>query len=155
MLLGCSTAGKLAKMAAIGRTRDLRPDSTSASAPARPGLLIIGIDGMKRDVLYDLLNAGALPGLTALLGGRDADGFPHASLSRAMIAGLPSVTVVGWASIFSGAPPAANGIPGNEVFIREERRFAAPIPGSFTDREPRRATNTDDYANDHLQVPTQ
>ena len=154
MVFGCGTTGKLAKMTAIGRSRELRPEAASAESPARPGLLIIGIDGMKRDVLYDLLRAGALPGLSSLLGGRDAEGFPHAYLSDAMLAPLPSVTIVGWASIFSGAPPAENGVTGNEFFIREERRFAAPIPGSFDDREPRLATYTDDYANRLLQVPT-
>jgi hypothetical protein len=153
MLLGCGSGGKLIKMTWIGRSRELRAEH-GAPAGGHPGLLIVGLDGMKRDVLYDLLNAGGLPGLTSLLGGRDAGGFPHAYLSRAMIAGLPSVTTVGWAAIFSGLPPAANGITGNEFFIREERRFAAPIPGTFTDREPRLATYTDDYANDLLQVPT-
>ncbi len=105
-------------MAAIGRSRELRSEPATARADGRPGLLIIGIDGMKRDVLYGLLRAGALPGLTALLGGRDANGFPHAHLSDAMLSPLPSVTIVGWSSIFSGEPPAVNGIPGNEFFIR-------------------------------------
>lgn len=152
-LLGCGAAGKLAKMTAIGRSRELRDDHAT-SETKRPGLLIVGIDGMKRDVLYDLLETGAVPGLDSLLGGRTGSGLPHAYLDRSMIAGLPSITIVGWSSIFSGMPPAANGITGNEFFIREERRFVAPIPGSFSSREPALATYTDDYANDLLQVPT-
>jgi predicted AlkP superfamily pyrophosphatase or phosphodiesterase len=153
-VLGCGSAGKLVKMTAIGRSRELRAERDTTAAATRPGLLIIALDGMKRDVLYDLLHTGALPGLTALLGGRTGGDFPHAYFDRSMIAGLPSITIVGWSSIFSGEPPAANGITGNEFFIREQRRFAAPLPGSFSDTEPALATYTDDYANDLLRVPT-
>jgi predicted AlkP superfamily pyrophosphatase or phosphodiesterase len=157
-LAACSAADELVKLTAIGRSHELR-DQHAASAPApapngRAALLIIGIDGMKRDVLYGLLHEGALPGLASLLGGAEGGRLPHAYLSPSLIAGLPSITIVGWSSIFSGLPPAANGITGNELFIRESRRFAAPIPGSFDDPEPALATYTDDYADDLLAVPT-
>jgi hypothetical protein len=153
---GCSGTAQLAKLAAMGPSEELRDDDDDppARASSHPGVLVIGLDGVKRRVLYDLLDAGALPGLTALLGGRAHDGFPHAYLDRSMLAGLPSVTIVGWASIFTGVPPAVHGVAGNEFFIREERRFAAPLPGTFEDREPTLATYTDDYVNDLLRAPT-
>ena len=71
-----------------------------------------------------------------------------------MIAPFPSVTLVGWASIFTGQPPAVSGITGNEFFIRERATFVAPIPCSFDAKEPVLATYTDDNANTLLEVPT-
>jgi len=154
-VLGCRSADELVKLTAIGRSHALREERNDARpASRRPGLLIIGVDGMKRDVLYGLLHEGALPGLASLLGGGAYGTLPHAYLSSALMAGLPSITIVGWASIFSGRPPAENGITGNEFFIREQRRLAAPIPGTFEDAEPKLATYTDDYADDLLMVPT-
>lgn len=154
---GCSTFDEIVKLTAIGRSHEIREHDDrddGRRATARPGLLIVGIDGMKRDVLYRLLDAGALPGLTKLLGGGSGGSLPHAYLDRSMLAPLPSITIVGWSSIFTGMPPAANGITGNEFFIREERRLAAPIPGSFEDAEPKLATYTDAYADALLEVPT-
>jgi len=153
----CSTTDEVAKLAKHGDVRELREreDDEAARATNRPKILILGIDGMKRDVLYDLLESGEVPGLEKLLGGRGPDGhMAHAYLDRSTIAPLPSVTIVGWGSIFSGEPPAKSGIVGNEFFIREEKRFVAPIPSSFDAKEPVLATYTDDYANKLLMVPT-
>lgn len=152
----CGAAGKVAVLATRGRSHELRDDDEARARPpsGKPALLIVALDGMKRAVLYDLLRSGRLPGLTALLGGGTGGALPHAHLSNAMIAGLPSITIVGWAAIFSGLPPAANGVTGNEIFIREEKRLAAPIPGSFHDAEPALATYTEGYAEALLRVPT-
>jgi predicted AlkP superfamily pyrophosphatase or phosphodiesterase len=153
---GCSTSDEMAKLAATGDVRELRyrPEQAATPSQHRPSVLILGIDGMKRDVLYELLDSGQLPGLESLLAGRGNGGLSHAYLDRSMIAPFPSVTLVGWASIFTGEPPAVNGIAGNEFFIREEGRFVAPIPCSFEAKEPVLATYTDDYANKLLRVPT-
>ncbi|MEO6027260.1 MAG: alkaline phosphatase family protein [Candidatus Binatia bacterium] len=156
MAAACRGTPELARMAAMGRAQDLRPGAPVVARPAgRPTFLVIGIDGMKRKVLYDLLQTGALPGLTALLGGRSPDGgLAHAHLDRSMLAGLPAITIVGWSSIFTGVAPAVHGVTGNEFFIREERRFAAPLPGTFEDPKPALATYTESYVNDLLQAPT-
>jgi type I phosphodiesterase/nucleotide pyrophosphatase len=155
VLAGCSLGWKFAKLGFSGDARELRDGNTERGARAdRPTFLILGFDGMKRDVLYELLATGQVPGLASLLGGRDGSHFPHAYFDRTMLAPFPSVTIVGWAGIFSGAPPAVNGVTGNEIFIREERRMAAPIPGSFEAREPVLATYTDGYANALVEVPT-
>jgi predicted AlkP superfamily pyrophosphatase or phosphodiesterase len=157
LAVACGSGSKAAKLAVSGDVRELREtrgEEAQTADPSRPQILIIAIDGMKRDVLYDLLEQGALPGLEKLLGGRVDGKLAHAYLDRSTIAPLPSVTLVGWGSIFSGEPPAESGIVGNEFFIREGRRFVAPIPGSFEAKEPVLATYTDDYANDLLEVPT-
>jgi Type I phosphodiesterase / nucleotide pyrophosphatase len=136
-VLGCSTTYEIAKLVAVGDVRALRERNDRGATDAeRPSLLIVGIDGMKRDVLYELLESGQLPGLELLLGGRTNGSFAHAHLDRSMLAPFPSVTLTGWASIFTGEPPAVSGIPGNEFFIREQRRFVAPIPCSFDDKAP-------------------
>lgn len=56
-------------------------------------------------------------------------------VDESVCAGLPSVTAPGWASVFTGQPPAGSGVPANELFVREERRLAAPIPSSFSNGE--------------------
>ena len=132
-VLGCSTSYEVAKLAAIGDARELRKpsDRQTPISNSRPSLLILGIDGMKRDVLYDLLENGRLPGFESLLGGRTNGRLTHAYLDHSMLAPFPSVTLAGWASIFTGKAPSMNGIPGNEFFIREQRRFVAPIPSGL------------------------
>src|SRR5262245_12911396 len=51
-VLGCSANYEMAKLAAVGDARVLRErNSRGATDVERPSLLIIGIDGMKRDVL--------------------------------------------------------------------------------------------------------
>jgi predicted AlkP superfamily pyrophosphatase or phosphodiesterase len=156
LAVGCSSNYEIAKLVAVGHVRELREPSQQAKPQAtdRPTLLIVGIDGMSRDVLYDLLESGQLPGLESLLGGRTNGRLAHAYLDRSMLAPFPSVTLTGWASIFTGRPAAGSGIAGNEFFIREQRRFVAPIPSSFYDKTPVLETYTDDYANNLLEVPT-
>ena len=81
---GCSTSDEMAKLAATGNVRELRhgADHVAARGKRHPPLLILGIDGMKRDVLYELLDSGQLPGLESLLGGRGSGGLQHAYLDR-------------------------------------------------------------------------
>jgi len=54
---GCGPSDEVAKLAKIGDVRELRErdDDAKATAVRRPSLLILAIDGMKRRVLYDLL----------------------------------------------------------------------------------------------------
>ncbi len=155
-LVACANVTRLTRLAMMGDSRELREhdDDAAETKPRAPSILILGIDGMKRDVLYGLLERGELPGLASLLGGRENGRFPHAYFDHRTLAPFPSVTLVGWSSIFSGATPAASGVTGNEFFIREERRFVAPIPGSFDAKQPVLATYTEGYANRLLEVPT-
>src|SRR6185503_12184396 len=59
-----------------------------------------------------------------------------------------------WAALFTGRPPAENGIPSNEFFIRAKGQFAAPGPVSTTDATPSMKSYTEDYADDLLTAPT-
>lgn len=119
------------------------------------GILILALDGVHRSVLYESLRSGALPRLTELLGGVGPHGqFLHAHLDDSLLASLPSSTIPGWTSAFTGVPPAAHGVTGNEFFIRERREFAAPIPTSFADASPVLATYTDGLLNRLIRVPT-
>ena len=141
-----------------GDARRLRPASPpkgSAQQPQRPGLLVLALDGVRRDVLYGMLREGALPGLSALLGGRDASGaLPHAYFAPGLLATLPASTSPGWSTVFSGVPPAVHGVAGNEFFVREQRRFVALIPISFQDLDSLAAVYTQGALNRALEAPT-
>jgi predicted AlkP superfamily pyrophosphatase or phosphodiesterase len=156
---GCSflSQGKeVATLAVSGESRDLRDGKTPRSAltERRSRLLVIAIDGVERALLYDMLRTGELPGLSALVGGTGGGGFPHAAFAEDVLAVLPSSTIPGWASLFTGVPPAVHGLVNNEVFIRDRKELAAPAPVSFKDVTPALQCYTEDYADNLLDVPT-
>lgn len=143
---------------AEGESRDLRDSDDdpprTALTERRPKLLVIAIDGIDRDLLYDMLRDGDLPGLARFLG-RDASGaFPRAHFDDRVLAPLPSNTFPAWAALFTGEPPGINGLPNNEIFLREDRELAAPGPVSIRDSTPSLLCFTEDYADDLLEVPT-
>lgn len=150
---GCSF--QAVKLLLTGETRQLRerPQPAPPNAPLRPPILLVAIDGVGRDLLYDMLRHGELPQMADLLGGAgDArNPFPHAAFDHTLLSTLPSVTIPAWVTALTGVPPSRHGVTGNEFFIREKRQFAAPIPVSFTDQEPTLACFTDGYAN-HLSL---
>lgn len=131
----------------------VRGDEAPPNSPGKPRLLVQALDGMNRGLLYDMLRAGELPELAALLGGRSNREFGHAHFDDRLTATLPSSTAPGWATAMTGAPPADHGITGNEFFIRDSRRFAAPIPLSFEDAAPVIRTYTAGYWRELIQVP--
>ncbi|HET9450967.1 MAG TPA: alkaline phosphatase family protein, partial [Aggregicoccus sp.] len=140
-----------------GDARRLRPPAPAALPEhrARPDLLVLALDGVPRHLLYEMLRSGELPGLSALLGGRDADGtLPHAHLVQGLLATLPSATSPAWSTAFTGVPPAVHGVTGNEFFIREQRRFVALIPISFQDLSALAAVYTEGALNRVLEAPT-
>ena len=57
--------------------------------------------------------------------GKDEGGglYEHAYSAPNAVSILPSTTVAAWSAIFTGAPPAQNGVPGNEWFVREDMKF--------------------------------
>jgi hypothetical protein len=158
-LSACSAATQTREVAELvveGDSRDLRDggEPRSAETERRPDLLVLAIDGIDRDLLYDMLRRGQLPGLALLLGGGSGGDFPHAHLDRTVLSTLPSSTIPAWATIFTGQPPAVHGLSGNEVFVRKDRSLAAPAPVSFNDATPTLQCYTDDYADGLLEVPT-
>ena len=117
LLAACSLASQskeVAELAIEGQSRDLgeKEARRTAATERRPDLLVIGIDGVDRDLLYRMLRAGELPGLARLLGGRGAS-FPHVHFDDRVLTTLPSNTFTAWAALFTGRPPAENGIPSN------------------------------------------
>jgi hypothetical protein len=124
----------------------------AAPVPAgEPTVLVLALDGVPREMLYRSLRARELPRLAELLGGAD---LAHAHLDDTVLSTLPSSTIAAWATIFTGEPPAVHGVAGNEYFVREERRFAAPAPVSIATIEPVLQIYAEGYANDLLAVPT-
>jgi len=77
-------------------------------------LIIIDVDGLRRDVFRNALAAGDLPNVERIVGGREGTTACHVdALSTA-----PSITFAAQASIFTGQHPGAHGIAGNESFDR-------------------------------------
>jgi hypothetical protein len=155
-LVACRTVPQAASLIGQGEQKELRERTTPAEQQHRSQLrlLVLALDGVDRDLLYRMLRAGELPGLAALLGGQRGRRFPHAHFADRVLSVMPSNTAPGWAAVFTAAPPAVNGIPGNEFFLRGERRLAAPVPVSFQDMAPILAIYTDSAADDLLLVPT-
>lgn len=135
-----------------GEKRDVGPPDRPAG-PGEPALLLIALDGVDRRLLYEMLERGELPRTSKLIGQEGAR-FPRAHFDRTLLSTLPSSTLAAWASVFTGAPPHAHGVAGNEYFIREKRTLAAPAPVSVLDPAPVLKTYTEDYANRLLEVPT-
>lgn len=142
---GCATA-QLVKLAAAGDFRELRvrPAGSPQSSPDKPPILFLVLDGVGREILYDLLRQGQLPHLATLLGGVDGK-FPHAYFEERMLSTLPSSTMAAWMTTMTGVGPAEHGVTGNEYWIRESRTFACPAPVSFSSAAPTLEVYADDY----------
>jgi hypothetical protein len=77
-------------------------------------LVVIDVDGLRRDVFRAALAAGDLPHVERIAGGSDGETACHVdALSTA-----PSITFTSQASIFTGQHPGVHGIAGNESFDR-------------------------------------
>jgi hypothetical protein len=156
LVSGCLWSKRMEKAGEIivnGQSIDLRERRAHArpSAPETPPLLVLALDGVSRDLLYDMLRSGKLPNLAALLGG---DRFAHAYFDDTLLSTLPSSTMAAWATAFSGVPPAQHGVTGNEFFVRETRMFACPAPVSFADATPTLEIYTDDAIDKLIDAPT-
>jgi hypothetical protein len=143
-------------LVAEGDSRELpgRRANTPSVPPGAPSALVLALDGVNRGLLYGMLERGELPHLGGLLGRREGGRFLNAHLDDRILSPLPSSTLSAWATAFTGEPPGVHGVAGNEYFVREQRRVAAPAPVSFLDPAPVIETYTDDYANRLLRVPT-
>lgn len=125
--------------------------------PVRGGtrVLVFAFDGVGEDELLRALTGGRVPNLARLLGAPVGDAqFAHGYAARNVLSVLPSTTLAAWASVFTGEPPAHSGIPGNEFFIREELRYAAPAPVSATGSEDVLRVFNEDLIGSILRVPT-
>jgi hypothetical protein len=89
-------------------------------------LIILIIDGLRRDVFERAVREGRAPALARLMGGTD---FARA-LSNPVLSVMPSVTFAAQASIVTGAHPGAHGVAGNELFDRQGT-LSAGVPRYF------------------------
>jgi hypothetical protein len=123
--------------------------------PNGPLVLIFAFDGVGYHELGKALESGSAPNLEKLLGRSRGEGlYEHAWSAPNAISILPSTTIAAWSSIFTGAPPAYHGVPGNEWFVREEMRFYAPAPVSVTETDDTRRMVTEDLVGKALRTPT-
>src|SRR5271163_1415088 len=113
--------------------------------PPEPGpyVLIFAFDGAGYDQLMAAIHSGKAPAMAGMLGREKGTGlYEHAYSAPNAVSILPSTTIAAWSSIFTGAPPAQNGVPGNEWFVREDMKFYAPVPVSIEDMDDNRAMIT-------------
>jgi len=150
LLLSC---GGALPLIAQGGEKQLR----AVPPPPKPGprVLVFAIDGAGYHELMQALHSGKASHLQTLLGAEQQQGrFAHGYSVPNALSILPSTTVAAWASIFTGAPPAQTGVPGNEWFVREQRQFVAPGPVSITETEDFYKTLTEGLVGKALQTPT-
>lgn len=133
----------------IGNTVKIEINGAEKFLPIEPvGVIVLGIDGLRQDVLYDPSTSEAsyndpqgcvtgschvdpaqLNGLCDVLGGKisgilstscDPAGYENKHVKLPNVTAIfPSITFASWASIFSGKLPNETGILGNEFFARD------------------------------------
>jgi hypothetical protein len=120
-----------------------------------PYVLIFAFDGAGYDQLLAAIQSGKAPAMAGMLGKPEGGGlYEHAYSAPNAVSILPSTTVAAWSAIFTGAPTAWNGVPGNEWFVREEMKFYAPVPVSVEEMDDNRAMITDGLVGKSLKSPT-
>ncbi|HEV2146744.1 MAG TPA: alkaline phosphatase family protein [Longimicrobiaceae bacterium] len=155
---GCATiggapAGEVAELVAEGGTKPLREELRPIRGTTR--VLVFALDGVGHDDLHRALRDGRMPRTAALLGPAGTDGvFRNAYSVPEVVSVLPSNTIPGWTSLFTGAPPAETGVPGNEWWARDEAAFHAPAPGSVSSKAHAVRMYTDELLGKAVRVPT-
>jgi hypothetical protein len=148
----------VAKTIATGGEQPVaRPIVTKAKAPPALGsrVIVFCLDGAGYPELMEAIRSGKAPHIAALLGKEQRDGlFEHGYSAPGVLSVLPSSTVADWSAIFTGKPPAENGVPGDEWFDRRHRRFFAPVPITISDTADFSAMLDDDLVGKQLESPT-
>jgi hypothetical protein len=130
---------------------------TRAAPPPAPGprVIIFALDGACHDQLLEAVRSGKAPNIAGLLGKEKGNEiFEHAYSAPNAINVLPSSTIADWSAMFTGAPPAWNGVPGDEWFVRETGRFYAPVPISVADTSDMEKTITGGLVGKAIETPT-
>jgi Type I phosphodiesterase / nucleotide pyrophosphatase len=123
--------------------------------PSGPHLIVFALDGGGYDQLMTAIRSGSIPALSALIGKEVGPNlFEHAYSAPRVESMLPSSTVADWVSIFTGEPPAYDGVTGDEWFVRETRSFYAPVPITVLDTLDFTKMVTDDLVDKAIAVPT-
>jgi hypothetical protein len=148
-------AGDIIGLATGGGHRELNEPMRPAGTG--PRVIIFALDGVGHDELMGAVREGRARRIAALLGAPAAghEGVhAHAWAVPGVLSVLPSTTVAAWSSLFTGQPPAATGVPGNEWFERETMRFVAPAPVSVDGHADAVAVYADGLVGAALAVPT-
>jgi type I phosphodiesterase/nucleotide pyrophosphatase len=148
-LTSCSSA----KLLLQGGEKQVRKEPR----PPEPGpyILIFAFDGVGYNQLMEAIRSGKAPAMAGMLGKEEGHGlYEHAYSVPHAVSILPSTTIAAWSSIFTGAPTAWNGVPGNEWFVREDMKFFAPVPVSVEEMDDNRAMITDGLVGKSLKSPT-
>jgi hypothetical protein len=131
---------------------DLNPPPPAVFGPR---LIIFALDGTPPAPLMQAIRSGNAPNLAGLLGHERGQGlFDHGYAAPRALSILPSSTIPAWAAIFTGTPPAANGVTGDEWFERETATFRAPVPVSALDTADVSKVVDDDLIGKALKTPT-
>ncbi len=114
-----------------GNRIEIEINGATKQIPIEPvGVIVIGIDGLRQDVLYNPTEASytdtkgcgnqscyidirSLPGLLQIMTNNGTVKL------KDVTAIFPSITFASWASIFTGKLPKETGITGNEFFARD------------------------------------
>ena len=128
---------------------------TTATVKDGPRIIIFALDGAGPNQLMQAIQSGKAPHIAGLLGKEKGSGlFEHAYAAPHASSILPSSTIAAWAAIFTGKPPALNGVTGDEWFVRETATFYAPVPISILDTSDVTKVVNDDLLGKTLKVPT-
>ena len=131
------------------------PTAVQVTSQPGPRVIIFALDGTAPDELLRLIRSGEASNLAALLGKDRGSGlFEHGYAAPRAWSILPSSTIAAWAATFTGAPPAQNGIMGDEWFVRETATFHAPVPVSAQDTLDVTKVVEDDLIGQLLSAPT-
>ena len=130
----------------------------SATTPTSPDgrrVIVFALDGVGHNQLMEAIGSGKAPRIAAFLGKEKGSGlFEHAYAAPHASSILPSSTIAAWSAIFTGKPPAVNGVTGDEWFVRETATFYAPVPVSVLDTLDVTKVVNDDLLGKSLRAPT-
>ena len=147
--------GPVGKLILHRGTEQLKP-IPAPPPPQSPHVLIFALDGVGFDQFTEAIKPGESPAVDAILGKPLSGGeYEHGYSIPNAVSVLPSTTIDAWTATFTGAPPAYNGITGNEWFQRETMTFYAPAPVSL----PKLSGQTmevysEDLIGKQIKVPT-
>jgi hypothetical protein len=105
----------------------------AVAPPKIPGkhVIVFALDGVSYDQFMQVVRSGKAPNIAGILGEEEEHRngeFEHGYSAPDVLSMLPSSTVADWSAIFTGQPPAVNGVSGDEWFVRERTRFFDPVP---------------------------
>ena len=152
------TLDTAAELIAEGGQRQLREPMRPVTDG--PRVLVLAFDGVGEATLRRALAGGRMPRLGAFLGPGSTDAaltsdvWQRAAVASQAVSVFPAETAPGWAAVYTGEPPARNGVTGNEWFERDSVAVFAPVPLSVGTIEQTLEIWADSLIGEVIQVPT-